>query len=253
MSTASGSDVRAARLHSTQSILARLPDIPRWVEARSLLLAGDGEIFGLDEAPELSLAVRDPSTGSVVVVGQPAPDAVEASARDMLHDGTLIAALEHADWLAGLLPGWHRTRAILHALRDPTRLPSDLADVRFLDPETIDRVPISDQLRRELRIGAADSPIAATFVNERPVSFCYAGSVTETWWDVSIDTVPEHRRRGHAAACVAYMISYMKAQGKQPVWGAVVENPASWRLAEKIGFTPIDELALFEPPWARDE
>jgi hypothetical protein len=43
-----------------------------------------------------------------------------------------------------------------------------------------------------------------------------------------------------------YMIRYMQTQGKQPVWQAVEENPASWRLAQKLGFVPVDDLALFE-------
>jgi hypothetical protein len=235
---------------STRAIAHRLPDIPRWVEARSLLLSGDGEIFGLEESPELSLAVRDPSTGSVVVVGRPSRAAVQDAVREIMHDGSLAAAPELAPWLAEALPGWTGTRAILHLLRDPARLPTVTGDVAFLDPGTIDRLPIPGQLHRELRIGAEGSPIAATFVGGQPVSFCYAGAVTESLWDVSIDTLPAHRRRGYAGLCAAHMIRHMEARGKRPVWGAVEENPASWRLAEKIGFAPVDEIALFEPPSA---
>jgi hypothetical protein len=44
------------------------------------------------------------------------------------------------------------------------------------------------------------------------------------------------------------MIRHMETEGKQPVWGAVEENPASCLLAQKIGFAPVDEIALFEPP-----
>jgi RimJ/RimL family protein N-acetyltransferase len=235
-------------LRSTLSLAQQLPDIPRWVEARSLLLSGDGEIFGLEETAELSFAVRDPSTGSVVVVGRPTAIAVQAAVREIMHDGSLVAALDHAPWLADALPRWTCRRAILHLLREPARLPAATTDVRFVDPDTIGRLAISEQLRRELRIGAENSRIAATFVGKRPVSFCYAGSVTESLWDVSIDTLPEHRRRGYAALCAAYMIRHMEALGKQPVWAAVEENPASWRLAQKIGFAPVDEIALFEPP-----
>ena len=47
-------------------------------------------------------------------------------------------------------------------------------------------------------IGAEYSLIAVTFVENQPVSFCYAGAVTESLWDVSIDTLPEHRRHGYA-------------------------------------------------------
>jgi RimJ/RimL family protein N-acetyltransferase len=248
-----GSDLGAARLHSGPSIARRLPDIPRWVEARSLLLSGDGEIFGLDQSVELSLAVRDPSTGSVVVIGRPAQEAVQAAVRGIMHDGNVVATLEEAGWLAATLRGWRRTRAILYLLRDSARLPEDSRQVRFLDPGTIDRLAIPKQLRRELAIGAERSPIAATLVDGQPVSFCYAGSVTESLWDVSIDTLAAHRRRGYAALCAAHMIRHMAAQGKEPVWGAVEENPASWRLAEKIGFVPADEIALFEPPWATAE
>jgi hypothetical protein len=85
---------------STRVIAQRLPDIARWVEARSLLLSGDCEVFGFEEMPELSLAVRDPSTGSVVVVGRPSPAAVHDAVREIMHDGSLVAAAEVAPWLA---------------------------------------------------------------------------------------------------------------------------------------------------------
>jgi GNAT superfamily N-acetyltransferase len=235
-------------VRSTRSIARRLPDIPRWVEARSLLLSGDGEVFGLEDSASLSLAVRDPSTGSVIVVGRPDAAAVRAAVRGIMHDGTLVAAEDETLWLVDTLVGWTRTRAILHSLPDFCRLPPVDDGVRFLDPRAIDQLDIPAQLARELRIGAVDSEIAATFVDGRPVAFCYAGSTTESLWDVAIDTLPQHRRRGHAASCAARMIRHMHGRGKAPVWGAVEENPASWHLAVKLGFTPVDSLVLFEPP-----
>jgi RimJ/RimL family protein N-acetyltransferase len=39
----------------------------------------------------------------------------------------------------------------------------------------------------------------------------------------------------------------MENQGKQPVWQAEEGNPASWRLAQKLGFVEVDELALYKP------
>jgi GNAT superfamily N-acetyltransferase len=235
-------------VRSTQSIAQRLPDIPRWVEARSLLLSGHCEIFGLEDGEQPSLAARDPSTGSVIVIGRPDRSAVRAAVRGIMHDGTLMAAEDDAPWLAETLSGWTQTRAILHVLPDVSRLPAVNDAVRFLDPRTIDQLPIPSQLARELRIGADGSEIAAAFVDDEPVAFCYAGSTTESLWDVAIDTVPQHRRRGYAAACAAHMIRYMQRRGKRPVWGAVEENPASWRLALKLGFTPVDTVALFTPP-----
>jgi len=231
---------------SNHSIAQRLPDLPRWVEARALLLWGPCEIFGLQEEPELSLVVREPDTGSVFIIGTPAVAAVQAAVQKSVR-GDVVAPLEQATWLTDALPEWTHTRIIVHHLADPHRLPeASVGVVGFLDPAVLSQLPIDAELRQELESGAEQSLIAATFVDQQPVSFCYAGAITESLWDISIDTLPEHRRKGYATLCVAHMIRHMQAKGKHPVWQAVEENPASWRLAQKLGFVPVDELALFE-------
>ena len=101
-------------------------------------------------------------------------------------------------------------------------------------------------MKQELTDGAEGSSISAAFVDGSPVAFCYAGAVTESLWDVAVDTVRAHRRKGHAGACVAHRVRLMRGQGKEPVWQAELNNPPSWRLAEKLGFEPIDELAFFQ-------
>jgi GNAT superfamily N-acetyltransferase len=233
---------------SNHAIAQRLPDLPRWVEARALLLGEPCEIFGLQEDPDLSLVVRDPDTELVFIIGTPAVTAVHAAVRKNVRGGEVIAPLEQAPWLADALPEWARTRIIVHHLADPHCLPDASAGaVGFLDPATLCQLPISADLLRELANGAEQSWIAATFVDQQPVSFCYAGAITESLWDISIDTLPGHRRHGYAARCVAHMIRHMQTRGKHPVWQAVEDNPASWRLARKLGFVPVDELALFEP------
>lgn len=233
---------------SSHEIAQRL-DVPRWVEARALLLSGEGQIFGLQETPELSLVIREPETNALFVIGTPALSAIRAALEARARGGEVIAPMAQAAWLAEALPGWKRNRIIVHQLHDAHRLPEPPADaVRFLDPALIPHLPIDPELRQELESGAAGSLIAATFVEQQPVSFCYAGAITESLWDVSIDTVPQHQRRGYAAWCAAYMIRYMQTQSKQPVWQALEDNPASWRLAEKLGFEPVDELAFFALP-----
>jgi predicted GNAT family acetyltransferase len=81
------------------------------------------------------------------------------------------------------------------------------------------------------------------------VAFCYAGATTESLWDVAIDTVEAHRRQGHAGRCAAFMIRRMRTFGKEPVWQSADDNPASWRLAAKLGFERVAELTWFR----RDE
>jgi GNAT superfamily N-acetyltransferase len=232
---------------STHSLAQHLSDIPRWVEVRDRLLSGDCEIFSLQQEPALSFVLRDPERTVVFVVGTPPVEAVQIAAQDLGREGSVIASQDQALSLTQALPGWTRTRIIVHSLLDTQRLPPSLAgEVDFLDPGTLDQLPIASELLGELKDGAERSLIAATFVEKQPVAFCYAGAETESLWDISIDTLPEHRRQGYAAKCVAYMIRHMQIRGKQPVWQAVEENPASWRLAQKLGFVPVDELALFE-------
>jgi RimJ/RimL family protein N-acetyltransferase len=105
---------------------------------------------------------------------------------------------------------------------------------------------LSSTLRQELLVEAdAGTPIPAAFADGRPVAFCYPGSVTERWWDISIDTIDAYRRRGYAARCVSFCIEEMARAGKQPVWGALESNPPSLRLAAKVGFEPVDRIFVF--------
>lgn len=237
-----------------QSLADRLPDVPRWVEARDLLRGGRCEVLGLREQPELSFVLRDPQAlGGIIVVGAPADEAIGAAARRNTGGGSLVAPPDQAERVARLLPAWTATRAVLHLPGDAMRLPDAApGQVRFLEPEEIGALDLPGELAAEFQERAEGSPLAATFADGRPVSFCYAGAITESLWDISIDTLPGHRRRGYAALCVTHLIHHMRALGKQPVWASVVENPASWKLARKLGFVPVDEVALFDPPEGAD-
>ena len=228
-----------------RELAAGLPDVPRWVEVRDLLLGGEGQVLGLRVAPALAFVLANPDDNVVFVVGAPALEAVRAAVTGLGPGASVIAAPESADRLAQALPGWTRQRIILHTLADGSQLPSpDVGVVEFIDPKRLDSLALGHDLRDELLSASEYTQIAATLVDGQPVSFCYAGSRTETWWDISIDTLPGHRRQGYAGLCAAFMVRSLAAQGLQPVWAAVEGNPASWRLAQKLGFAPVDELAF---------
>ena len=78
------------------------------------------------------------------------------------------------------------------------------------------------------------------------MSVCYPTLVTERHWDVSIETVEGYRRGGRAAAAFFRIEREMRRSGRQPVWGAARDNPASLGLAEKLGFVPVVEIAWFD-------
>ncbi|CAN5805380.1 hypothetical protein BH11MYX4_BH11MYX4_43880 [soil metagenome] len=110
--------------------------------------------------------------------------------------------------------------------------------VTLVDLAAIRRHSVPADLLAELASGAGHSPIAATWVDGAPVSFCYAGTMTESVWDVAVATLEAQRGRGHAMSCVIFMIHHMRRTGREPAWGALETNRASRRLAEKLGFEP---------------
>jgi GNAT superfamily N-acetyltransferase len=137
------------------------------------------------------------------------------------------------------LEDWRARRVVLYALRDASRLPGlavGAGRVALVDLASLRGHAIPAELLADLESGANHSPIAATWVDGAPVSFCYAGTMTETIWDVALETLEAHRGRGYATSCVAFMIHLMRATGREPAWGALETNRASRRLAEKLGF-----------------
>ena len=80
----------------------------------------------------------------------------------------------------------------------------------------------------------------------RVLSVCCAVAVTEGYWDVGIETFEGSRRRGCARACYETLDRFMAKRGKQPVWGATVENVGSMATARCLGFVPVARLAVLE-------
>ena len=149
----------------------------------------------------------------------------------------------------GALSMFRRQTALLHTLPEQAlaRLrPDAAADVRWLmSPDTADLSLVPADLRRELTTACDGTPVAAGFDGGVPVSFGYAAFETESWWDVSVDTVPAARRRGHARAVACFLVDHYRRRGKAPVWGATTDNVASLALARRIGFVGVDRLTLF--------
>ena len=214
-----------------------------------MLLSGSCELFGLEEAPDLSFVARDLETRLITVVGRPAQAAVREAVLRNRNTGEVVCQFETSDHVATALPDWIASPATLHRLGDTPHFP-DVPEgmVRLLSrSEVASLTGLPPNLKSGLETGVRRSPMAATIVDGSPVSFCYAGSATETLWDISIDTLEDHRRRGYAALCVAHMVDHMRGQGEEPVWGAEESNLPSLRLAAHLGFVPADRVVVFQP------
>ena len=212
-------------------LLARVPDEPSWVDTRGMLLSGDARVFGdglvcRGDLIGVAAVPREEDLGEAI---DAAPESVE-----------VLVQKEHVEGVAALLPDWHRTRGVVHTMPGKFDVRT-VSNVKLLDANTpLGHLP--KRLREELERAMETGPVVCTFDDRRAVSFCYAPIRTEKHWDVSIDTVPEYRRRGHAGRAATAMILHMFGMGKRPVWVALEPNAPSRRLAEKLGFVPVGEL-----------
>ncbi len=238
-------DNRDRRLY----LLQRLPDIPRWVELRSLLRRPETVLLGVREEP-LAAVVASRRFCLAAVVGRPAGAALHEAVALVGEELEVLAPPEDAAFVDSLLPGWKRQDGVLHTLPPWHALPESEHDVRFAPAEEVSRLPdLPERLQSEVLL--AWGPVAVTWLKGRPVSFCYAASETETLWADSNDTRPGYRRRGAAAAAAAALIRRMRRRGKEPVWGAFVSNPASLGLAARLGFRPADRITAWTRPASR--
>lgn len=223
-------------------LLAQLPDIPRWVELRAELIDQSAILHGTAEHG----VVREGDGQTLYALGAPSRQILSEALR-AAPTAELLAAPESQPHLAQVL-GAAGTRASLSRLLHPERLPAD-GETRLLGPrdgQCLASLPadLRDELTQVLQRG----PLAVALCAGVPVSFCYAGAVSETLWDISIDTLAPYRRRGFAGQAVSAMVRHMRGLGRPPVWGAAEDNPASFRLAEKLGFAVVDHLFVFPNP-----
>jgi hypothetical protein len=226
----------------------RLPDIPRWVETRWMLRSTWCEVTGLHPSRR-DFVVRSTRRPLAAVVGRPEAAFIRDAA-ERVAGGDLIAPEENAEHVASALPGWSREGAVIYRWPEgrplPARAPAE--DVRPVVPTAAMLEHVPAPLAGELLDVAEWSLVVAAYDAGAPASFCYACAVTETLWDVSIDTLEPYRGRGLAERAVGCLMGLMAARGKLPTWGAADSNPASQRLALKLGFQPDDRLALFSAP-----
>lgn len=215
-------------------LLARIPDEPSWMDARGMLLAGNALVIGE------SLVARGHLIGVVAV---PAAEDLKAALAGAPDHVEVLVQKAHADALSAMLPGWHRYRGIVHLMPGKFDVRT-VSNVKLLDAAT-PLGHLAKPLRDELTLAMEAGPVVCTFDDRKAVSFCYAAIQTEKYWDVSVDTAPEYRRRGHAGRAACAMILHMFGMGKRPVWVALEANVPSRRLAEKLGFVPVGELHLF--------
>lgn len=238
-----------------QELASALPDLPRWVAPRGLLLEQRCEVlFGpegrrgagylvLEHGGPKAFAVNRPSAALVAqlrLLGEPV--------------ASVLSPIESAEPWRELLPGWREQPVIVHVHPAPAALPRPTHPTRYLTLEDLEAfAALPPALSAELRRALARGPVAAAFDGTRAVSFCHAAYRTESWFDLAIDTLESHRRAGFASSSAGHLIHDLLAQGKKPVWGALDADTASIAMAKKYGFRAVDRMMVFSAPAAPHE
>jgi len=236
----------AQELHA--ELAAALPDLPRWVGPRALLLERRGEVLlgpegrrgagylVLERDGPLAFAVHRPVASLVSqLTGAPAE--------------RIQAPLENAEPLRALLPGWREQSAVIHVHPAPQSLPRPAHAARFLTLADLDAAgELPERLAHDLARALTRGPVAAAFEGTQPLSFAHAAYQTESWFDLSIDTLPEARRHGYATSAASFLVHEQLQRGKRPVWGALDADTASMAMAKKYGFRAVDRMMVFVAP-----
>ncbi|MFT7463513.1 MAG: GNAT superfamily N-acetyltransferase [Pseudohongiellaceae bacterium] len=227
--------------------LTLVPDLPRWIEARALLLSGHSAIFG--SAGELIIR-NDAAKGRLAVaLGRASADSAGAILCDRPGRELMCPVDDGEHWLR-VLPGWSAGEVLLYRLEQPSALAAESPGVKRLGVEhSLEHLPA--ELREELEEALPDHTVWCAFHEGSAASFAYSHWRTEGLFDISIDTNPGHRRRGLARLAVSELIRQEIAAGLQPVWGAMGSNSASQRLAHSLGFALVDKMLVLSQSAAK--
>lgn len=229
-------------------LLAALPDVPRWIEARHLLASETARVAVDPRAPAPAFVVADPWGELAAVVGLPAPELIRTLAGGVEE---VLAWPENIDHVQQALPDHAADLVHVHVLAQVPRLSAPIGRARLIRPRGRAELPgapreLAEELLEVVRAGI---PIGAAFDGDRPVAFCYPAARSGRYWDVSIDTLASHRRRGFAQAAALFMIRHMQqSTGLEAVWCSAGANLASTALAARLGFKEVDCMHLLSAP-----
>jgi len=83
----------------------------------------------------------------------------------------------------------------------------------------------------------ARQPCYCVLERGHTVSLCASARVTTAAFEAGVETLPEHRGRGHAVAAVTAWAAAVADRGALPMYSTSWQNTASQRVAAKCGFT----------------
>ena len=233
---------------SGSDVLASLPDLPRWVDARGMLLARRGFVVDTTDGCRLICGRKDRLVVPTTVELSPQIEATATrevpGSSILLQDAMLPAGRYH-------LPDWTAEPTTVFTLH-PERARGWRVPRWPTAPMTAEQIDAADAvpqaLRDRLRDAVLRTPVWSASKEGRPVAFAYAAHTTEAWFDLSVDTLEDARNQGLGRAAAMGVIVDRMLRGLRPVWCAAKSNEASHCLARRLGFEPVDLLWVLTRP-----
>lgn len=71
------------------------------------------------------------------------------------------------------------------------------------------------------------------------VSSCFTSFIIRDKYELGVETSEQYRQSGYSFFPASHMINYCVENGFEPVWSCRKDNVGSYRLAQKLGFTPV--------------
>ncbi len=224
-----------------------LPDVAKWVEPNDSLANGRAEVYLFERHDLERFVLLDLDDQTLYVVGRLMEHHLEKLRELVRKCSSVILETDQDEAILSFFGTQNMKRIFVFTKPSSLRIsPAMYLDTMLIDYERLSHATLGAALQEELIDAFERSPISATFVESKPVAFCYAASQSSLFWDVSVDTLVEHRRKGLAKQCALHMISLMESKGKQVVWQSFEDNPPSWKLAQSIGLAQTDQLLFFK-------
>ena len=87
------------------------------------------------------------------------------------------------------------------------------------------------------------------FCNGNLASTAYSSFIHDNYLEIGIETVEEYRGKGLAQYACSALIDYCLQNNFEPVWSCRLENTASYKLAQKLGFEPVSTRTYYRLPY----
>ena len=109
---------------------------------------------------------------------------------------------------------------------------------RVLTVEDTDRINAFEAGSASYFLNPHMAPCIGVVVNGQLLSIAHSSRQTPSACELGINTLPEARRRGYAAAAAVVWTAVVQQKGLVPIYSAFAWNTASLHLAKFIGYIP---------------